>query len=100
MPAQYPCSPRYDFAAAGPRGALPRRNRIEEEIVEQNQPKRGGWSWWYLLFIIQVVVVLWPPFYNQADPAFMGIPFFYWSQLMFVLIGAVFTAIVYFKVEA
>jgi hypothetical protein len=67
--------------------------------VEQNQRKRGGWSWWYLLFVIQVVVVLWPPFYNQAEPALMGIPFFYWSQLMFVLISAVFTAVVYFQVE-
>ena len=72
---------------------------MEEEIVEHDQPKRGGWSWWYLLFILQVVVVLWPPFYNQAEPALMGIPFFYWSQLMFVLISAVFTAVVYFQVE-
>lgn len=67
--------------------------------MEETQPKRGGWNWWYLLFIIQIVVVLWPPFYNFADPYLFGIPFFYWGQLLFVLVGAVLTAIVYFATE-
>jgi hypothetical protein len=61
-----------------------------------SQGKRGGWSWWYLLFVIQVAVILWPPFYNRAEPAFMGIPFFYWFQLLWVIVSAVLTAIVYF----
>jgi hypothetical protein len=29
----------------------------------------------------------------------MGIPFFYWYQLLWVIIGAVFTAIVYFATD-
>ena len=58
--------------------------------------KRGGWSWWYLLFVVQFVVILWPPLYNKAEPALMGIPFFYWFQLLWVLISAVLTAVVYF----
>jgi hypothetical protein len=63
----------------------------------QNQPKsRGGWSWWYLLFVVQFIVILWPPFYNRIDPRFAGIPFFYWFQLLWVLVSAVLTAIVYF----
>ena len=57
---------------------------------------RAHWSWWYLLFVIQYVVVLWPPFFNKAEPAFIGLPFFYWYQLLWVIIGAVLTAIVYF----
>ena len=58
----------------------------------------GKWSWWYLLFVVQLVV-LWPPFYNSAEPYWLGIPFFYWYQLLWVLIGAVFTAIVYFATD-
>jgi hypothetical protein len=58
--------------------------------------KRGGWSWWYLLFVIQFVVALWPPFYNKAEPTLIGIPFFYWFQLLWVLVSAVLTAVVYF----
>jgi hypothetical protein len=57
---------------------------------------RGGWSWWYLLFVVQFLVVLWPPFYNRIEPTFIGILFFYWFQLLWVLVSAVLTAIVYF----
>jgi hypothetical protein len=63
----------------------------------QGEPKtRRGWSWWYLLFVVQFIVILWPPFYNRIDPKFVGIPFFYWFQLAWVLVSAVLTAIVYF----
>ncbi len=61
--------------------------------------KRRVWSWWYLLLIVQFPVALWVPFYNAAEPAFIGIPFFYWFQLLMILAGAVLTAIVYFATE-
>lgn len=61
--------------------------------------KPHGWSWWYLLFIIQFVAVLWPSFYNHTDPTFFGLPFFYWYQLLWIILGAVFTAVVYFATE-
>jgi hypothetical protein len=57
--------------------------------------RRGGWSWWYLLFSVEFIAVLWPPFYNKAVPAWIGIPFFYWYQLLWVIISAVVTAVVY-----
>jgi hypothetical protein len=57
--------------------------------------KRGDWSPWYLLFIIEFVLVLWPPFFNKLDPTLWGIPFFYWYQLLCVIIAAVITAFVY-----
>jgi hypothetical protein len=57
--------------------------------------KRGAWSWWYLLFIVQFVAVLWPPFYNSAEPAWMGLPFFYWYQLLWVIISAAITGFIY-----
>jgi hypothetical protein len=61
--------------------------------------RRSRWSWWYVLFVAQFIGVLWPPFYNRADPYWMGIPFFYWYQLLWVIIGAVLTAMVYFATE-
>ena len=63
------------------------------------QPKRRGWSWWYLLFLVQLVFALWVPLYNFAGPTLGGMPFFYWFQLLLVLIGAVLTAVVYFATE-
>jgi len=59
------------------------------------QKRRDGWSWWYLLFVVQFLIILWPPFYNRVDPTVLGIPFFYWFQLLWVIVSAVLTAIVY-----
>jgi hypothetical protein len=53
------------------------------------------WSWWYLLFVLQFAVILWPPFYNKIEPTYLGVPFFYWFQMLWVLVSAVFTATVY-----
>jgi Protein of unknown function (DUF3311) len=62
-------------------------------------PNSRGFSYWYLLLLIQFVAVLWVPFYNSAEPYLAGVPFFYWYQLLWVLIGAGLTAIVYFATE-
>ena len=73
-------------------------------MSQQNTNRQGanhsGWNWWYLLFLIQFIAALWVPFYNTAEPAWAGIPFFYWYQMLWVIIGAVLTAIVYFATEA
>jgi hypothetical protein len=67
--------------------------------MNTEERKRGGWSWWYLLFVIQFLVILWPPFYNRAEPSVLGIPFFYWFQMLWVLVSAATTAVVYFAVR-
>jgi hypothetical protein len=67
--------------------------------TDRGSERHAGWSWWYLLFLIQFVAVLWPPFYNKLDPAWIGIPFFYWYQLAWVVISAILTAIVYFATD-
>jgi uncharacterized membrane protein (DUF4010 family) len=53
----------------------------------------------YLLFLVQVIAVIWPALYNKVEPSWIGLPFFYWYQLLWVLIGAVLTAIVYFATD-
>ena len=66
--------------------------------AQKNSRRKGSHkrSWWYLLFVVQFAVVLWPPLYNKAEPALLGVPFFYWFQLAWVIVSAVFTAVVYF----
>jgi hypothetical protein len=66
-----------------------------------NQDRKSGlWSWWYLLLLIQIVAVLWPSFYNKLQPTLIGVPFFYWYQLLLVIVGAALTAIVYFATDS
>lgn len=50
---------------------------------------------WYWLLIVPLVATLWPPFYARHDPVLLGFPFFYWYQLLWVVITAVIVWIVY-----
>ncbi len=58
---------------------------------------RAGWTRYLprLLLIIPFLVVLWVPFYNSIEPELGGIPFFYWYQLAWILLGALIVLIVY-----
>ena len=68
--------------------------------MDQRGERRSDWSWWYLLLLIQFIAVLWVPFYNSKEPSLYGIPFFYWYQMLWVIIGAILTAIVYVVTDA
>ncbi|HZS75026.1 MAG TPA: DUF3311 domain-containing protein [Ktedonobacteraceae bacterium] len=58
-------------------------------------------SWLYVLLIIPFIALLYPPFYNDPTgknpgPDFIGIPFFYWYQLLWIILTAILTAVIYF----
>ena len=63
----------------------------------RKQDRRSrAWSHWFWLLLPTYVAVLWVPFYNSVEPTILGFPFFYAYQMMWVLISAVLTAVVYF----
>jgi hypothetical protein len=64
--------------------------------MDQQTGKRSAWSWWYLLLLVQFVFLLWVPSYNSVEPSWAGVPFFYWYQMLWVIISGILTAIVYF----
>ena len=43
--------------------------------------------------IAPFVAMLWIPSYNKTNPKLLGFPFFYWYQLLWVIITAVLMAI-------
>jgi hypothetical protein len=47
------------------------------------------------LLALVYVMALWVPFFNRAEPALFGFPFFYWYQMAAVLVGAALIFIVY-----
>lgn len=49
--------------------------------------------------IVPIVLPLWVPLYNRTTPTLGGIPFFYWSQVLFVVITAVLVAVAYVLVR-
>jgi hypothetical protein len=69
------------------------------QSIEGRAPHHGGRRivrrWWYLLLLAQFVGVLVVPFYARETPKAWGIPFFYWYQFLWVIIGALLTGAVY-----
>jgi len=63
-------------------------------MVSRPQRKRASWA--LILLIVPFIVMLWPPFYSFDQPEFIGIPFYYWFQLLWIIITAILTAVLYF----
>jgi hypothetical protein len=55
---------------------------------------------WYLLLLVPYLAMMWVASYNSIEPVWAGIPFFYWYQLLWIWIGALLTAIVYFATRS
>jgi hypothetical protein len=55
--------------------------------------KRKGFRLSHLLLAVPFVT-LWVPFYNRSEPGIAGIPFFYWYQLLWIVVTAVLLFIV------
>ena len=56
--------------------------------------------WWYVLLLPPYIAMFFVASYNKAEPAWAGIPFFYWYQLLWIWIGSIVTAIVYFATRS
>ena len=48
-----------------------------------------------LCLVAPFVAMLWVSSYAKVDPTFIGIPFFYWYQMLWVLISTALTMIAY-----
>lgn len=59
------------------------------------ETRRPRARWARIFFLIPFIAVLWVPFYNRTDPMLFGIPFFYWYQLIWILLTAVIISAVY-----
>jgi Protein of unknown function (DUF3311) len=67
--------------------------------MTENRARREAKRGWYALLLLQFVLALCVPYYNKVEPTLAGMPFFYWYQLLMVLVGAVLTAVVYVATE-
>ncbi|MDE2135567.1 MAG: DUF3311 domain-containing protein [Alphaproteobacteria bacterium] len=49
----------------------------------------------YHLLLLVPLLVLWVPFYDRAEPALAGVPFFYWFQTAWIAVTVLLILIVY-----
>ncbi|HTI13358.1 MAG TPA: DUF3311 domain-containing protein [Dictyobacter sp.] len=64
-------------------------------LATSNAKKRGR-RWFQLLLIVPFIALLIPSFYNFWTPSLIGIPFFYWYQMLWIIITSIITAFIYF----
>jgi Protein of unknown function (DUF3311) len=50
---------------------------------------------WYWLLLMPCVAVVCVPMFNKLEPAWHGIPFFYWYQLLWIPLSAAVIGVVY-----
>jgi hypothetical protein len=55
-------------------------------------PRETRWTW---LLIVPLLGTLFPFIYNSNDPELIGIPFFYWYQMLWIPISVICTLVVY-----
>ena len=62
-----------------------------------NPTAKTGWRryWPRALFLLPLGAMLWVPSYNRVEPTLANIPFFYWYQLAWILLGAGIVLVVY-----
>lgn len=63
--------------------------------MDENGRGRRSSPLWYLLLLVPFVALMWVGSYNRAAPAWGGVPFFYWYQMLWIVISAALTLIVY-----
>jgi hypothetical protein len=57
------------------------RSRERERPIKNFHPV-------YLTLLIPYAFWAWVPFYNRIEPTVFGIPFFYWYQMLWTILGA------------
>jgi Protein of unknown function (DUF3311) len=62
---------------------------------EAAPPRRDVNKAWYWLLVVPLLGTLIPPIYNGDKPELIGIPFFYWYQMVWIAISVLCTLIVY-----
>lgn len=64
-----------------------------------NKVTRKGFRPLYLLLLIPYVAMMWVPSYNRIEPEIWGIPFFYWYQMLWIVLGAAVMLPIYLSEE-
>jgi len=66
-------------------------------LVHPPRSDRAPWNWLLLLPIVLPLLTL---IYNRETPRLLRFPFFFWFQLLFPLLAAAVTAVVFVKTKS
>ena len=66
--------------------------RFTRERTGPPGARETRWTW---LLVIPLIGTLIPSIYNTRDPEFIGVPFFYWYQMLWIPLSVLITLAVY-----
>jgi len=66
--------------------------------MRQNPRPRA--SLWRVLLIVPIVAVLAVGWFNRTEPSLWGFPFFYWYQMLWVILCSALIGIIFFIEDA
>ncbi len=72
---------------------------MAQRPADPERVPREPWGW-YLLLLVPFVGTLAVPLYLRLDPELFGVPFFYWYQFLWIPVGALITAGVYYATRS
>ena len=52
----------------------------------EDKPPRRKFHPIYLFLVLPYIALHWVPFYKRIEPKLMGIPFFYWFQMVWIFL--------------
>src|SRR5690349_8168598 len=75
------------------------RRRSNRGVMAAHKGGSGfRWSPWNLLLLVPLLMLV-TPWFNSTDPVVFGMPFFYWSQFLWVPVGVVCVLVVYLRTK-
>ena len=69
--------------------------RFTREVPQAAATRHESNRSWYWLLLLPLIGTLIPPIYNHDGPRIIGIPFFYWYQMVWIPISVLCTVLVY-----
>ncbi len=70
-----------------------------ERVSAPTQPTERNRTGWKLLLVVPYLALCFPQVYARATPELFGFPFFYWYQLLWVILTAALLGLVYKKLK-
>jgi hypothetical protein len=66
---------------------------VRSDEAELSAPLRAHWL--RVLLVLPFIGTLWVSFYDTTEPRLLALPFFYWYQMLWIILSAVIIGIVH-----
>lgn len=72
--------------------SAPKPNATDDKTHATGEKANTRWYW---LLLIPYIAIFWLPSYNSVEPVAFGVPFFYWYQLLWVVLSTLVIGVVF-----